>query len=72
MRTIGYVLIFFIVWFILAWFPIGALCSLSSLRFSNACGHNAVYWFIFTLPIGFLISLFGTLKLVSKHRRSSK
>ena len=44
-----------------AWVPMVAICSIPGMRYSNACGHNAAYWLILTIPIGFLCSwLFAT------------
>jgi Domain of unknown function (DUF4440) len=51
---------------IFAWLPVAALCSLPGLRYSNACGHNAVYWFILTLPLGFIFAALLASRLYAK------
>jgi hypothetical protein len=55
-RIALYILVTFVTGCIFACIPVGAFCSLPGVRFSNACGHNAVYWFILTLPLGFILA----------------
>ena len=69
MRFVAYALIFLVVGCVLSLAPVMTLCRLPYVRFSNACGHNAIYCLIISVPIGFLVSLFGTVKLAQTRKR---
>jgi hypothetical protein len=68
-QVAAYVLAFFVAGCIFAILPVLTLCSLPGVRFSNACGHNAAYWFILTIPVGFVILLVCTLRLAERRKR---
>ena len=68
MRQAFYILLALICGCVFSYVPVAALCSIPGLRFSNACGHNAVYWFIVTLPVGFVLAAILALRLYGKRR----
>ena len=68
MRIILCTLAVFIVGCIFALMPVTVFCSLPGVRYSNACGHNAVYWLIVTLPLGILLAALWVPRLFSKPR----
>jgi hypothetical protein len=43
---------------VLGWWLLAGLCSIPLLKFSNACGHNAIYWLPLFIPVGIAISWF--------------
>jgi hypothetical protein len=69
MRIAVCVFVAFIAGCIFAWLPVAALCSLPGVRYSNACGHNAVYLFILTLPLGFILAAHLASRLYAKWHK---
>jgi len=54
---------------IFSWLPVAALCSFPGVRYSNACGHNAVYWFILALPLGFILAAILAIRIYARGRK---
>ena len=46
------------------------LCSIPTLTFSTACGHNAGMWFFATIPLG-ILACWVTLSAVARRNRGS-
>ena len=68
-RIILCTLAVFMVGCIFALMPVTVFCSLPGVQYSNACGHNAVYWLIVTLPLGKKHAALWVPRLFSKPHR---
>lgn len=52
---------------------VAALCSMPGARYSNACGHNAVYWLILTVPLALVLAAILAKRIYVKwHTRMRK
>jgi len=44
---------------IVGWFLLAGSCSVVSLSFKNACGHNAYIWLPVFIPMGIFVTWFS-------------
>jgi hypothetical protein len=58
---------------VLGWWLLGGFCSIPGLKFSNACGHNAIYWLPLFIPVSIIICWLVLSRAANAlHRRSVK
>ena len=69
MRAFGLVVTAVVSGSVLGWWLLAGLCSIPWLKFSNACGHNAVYWLPLFIPVAIAVCWFVLAGAVSTLRR---
>jgi len=58
---------------VLGWWLLACMCSIPWLNFSNACGHNALYWLPFFIPASMALCWFVLARAASAlHKRAVK
>ena len=73
MRAFGLAIAAVVSGSVLGWWLLAGLCSIPGLKFSNACGHNAIYWLPLFIPVSIVICWLVLSRAADAlHRRAVK